>query len=40
MKLLPLSRRSFRRGDGVALALPWLEVMEPLTVLATTHWVG
>src|SRR5262245_30232831 len=25
----PLSRRTFLRGTGVALALPWLEAMRP-----------
>src|SRR5438477_4888721 len=30
---LPLSRRTFLRGAGVALALPWLEAMRPARVL-------
>lgn len=29
----PLSRRTFLRGAGVALALPWLEAMKPARVL-------
>ncbi len=29
----PLSRRTFLRGAGVALALPWLEAMRPARVL-------
>jgi hypothetical protein len=32
----PLSRRTFLRGAGVALALPWLEAMKPARVL----WAG
>jgi hypothetical protein len=31
---LPLSRRTFLRGTGVALGLPWLEAMTPLTAYA------
>src|SRR5262249_28063725 len=30
---LPLSRRTFLRGAGAALALPWLEAMKPARVL-------
>src|SRR5262245_6390069 len=30
---LPLSRRTFLRGAGVALALPWLEAMRPARML-------
>ena len=36
MKRLLLSRRNVLRACGVALALPWLEAMEPLSVLAAT----
>jgi hypothetical protein len=36
MKTPRLSRRTLLRGCGVALALPWLEAMEPLTMLAGT----
>ena len=36
MKPPPLSRRTLLRGCGIALALPWLEAMEPLGVLAST----
>ena len=31
-----LGRRSFLRGAGVAMALPWLEAMSPLAVRADT----
>ena len=34
--MTPMSRRTVLRGMGTALALPWLEVMGPLTRAATT----
>ena len=37
-----LSRRTFLRGLGVSVALPWLEVMGPLTSWANAprEWGG
>ena len=35
-----LSRRTFLRGLGVSIALPWLEVMGPLTSWANTPASG
>ncbi len=32
-----IQRRTFLRGLGTAMALPWLDAMRPLTALATTH---
>ncbi len=36
----PLSRRTFLRGAGVALALPWLEAMRPAPVLRAAEAAG
>ncbi|MBT5739096.1 MAG: hypothetical protein HOI29_11080, partial [Planctomycetes bacterium] len=30
----PIHRRTFLRGLGTAMALPWLDAMSPLTALA------